>query len=81
VQDVTEIKRTEEKLKATSDIAAALFLPGFNRPERRRVRIAREIHDEWGEPNELALGIGGHQKNGSAELQADLRENWRPCLT
>jgi PAS domain S-box-containing protein len=48
VQDVTEIKRTEEKLKATSEQLRALSARLQSAREEEGIRIAREIHDELG---------------------------------
>ncbi|MEA2417057.1 MAG: hypothetical protein QOI58_3714 [Thermoanaerobaculia bacterium] len=48
VQDVTEIKRAEEKLKATSEQLRALSARLQSAREEEGVRIAREIHDELG---------------------------------
>jgi PAS domain S-box-containing protein len=48
VQDVTEIKRTEERLKATSEQLRALSARLQSAREEERIRIAREIHDEVG---------------------------------
>jgi PAS domain S-box-containing protein len=48
VQDVTEIKRTEEILKATSEQLRALSARLQSTREEEGIRIAREIHDELG---------------------------------
>jgi PAS domain S-box-containing protein len=48
VQDVTEIKRAEEKLKATSEQLRAFSARLQSAREEERVRIAREIHDGLG---------------------------------
>jgi PAS domain S-box-containing protein len=48
VQDVTEIKRTEEILKATSEQLRALSARLQSAREEEGIRIAREIHDELG---------------------------------
>jgi PAS domain S-box-containing protein len=48
VQDVTELKRTEEKLKATSEQLRALSARVQFAREEEGIRIAREIHDELG---------------------------------
>jgi PAS domain S-box-containing protein len=48
VQDVTEIKRAEEKLKATSEQLRALSARLQSAREEEGARIAREIHDELG---------------------------------
>jgi PAS domain S-box-containing protein len=48
VQDVTEIKRTEERLKATSAQLRALSARLQSAREEEGSRIAREIHDELG---------------------------------
>lgn len=50
VQDVTEIKRTEEILKATSEQLRALSARLQSAREEEGIRIAREIHDELGAP-------------------------------
>ncbi len=47
-QDVTELKRAEEKLKATSEQLRALSARLHSAREEERIRIAREIHDELG---------------------------------
>jgi PAS domain S-box-containing protein len=49
VQDVTELKRAEEKLKATSDQLRALSARLQSAREEEAARIAREIHDELGQ--------------------------------
>jgi PAS domain S-box-containing protein len=48
VQDVTEVKRAEEKLKATSEHLRALSARLHSAREEEGIRIAREIHDELG---------------------------------
>jgi len=48
VQDVTENKRAEEKLKATSEQLRAFSARLQSAREEEGVRIAREIHDELG---------------------------------
>ncbi len=48
VQDVTEIKRTEEILKATSEQLRAFSARLQSAREEEGTRIAREIHDELG---------------------------------
>jgi PAS domain S-box-containing protein len=48
VQDVTELKRAEEKLKATSKQLRALSARLQSAREEEGTRIAREIHDELG---------------------------------
>ena len=48
VQDVTELKRAEEKLKATSEQLRALSARVQFAREEEGIRIAREIHDELG---------------------------------
>ncbi len=48
VQDVTELKRAEEKLKATSEQLRALSARLQSAREEEGIRIAREIHDELG---------------------------------
>jgi PAS domain S-box-containing protein len=47
-QDVTELKRAEEKLKATSAQLRALSQSVQSAREEEATRIAREIHDELG---------------------------------
>jgi signal transduction histidine kinase len=47
-QDMTELKRAEEKLKATSEQLRALSASLQSAREEERIRIAREIHDELG---------------------------------
>ena len=47
-QDVTELKRAEEKLKATSEPLRALSARVQAAREEEGARIAREIHDELG---------------------------------
>lgn len=47
-QDVTDLKRAEEKLKATSDQLRALSARMESAREEEGIRIAREIHDELG---------------------------------
>src|SRR6266404_5268825 len=47
-QDVTELKRAEEKLKATSEQLRALSARLQSAREEEGTRIAREIHDEIG---------------------------------
>ncbi len=47
-QDVTELKRAEEKLKATSEQLRALSARLQAAREEEGTRIAREIHDEMG---------------------------------
>jgi signal transduction histidine kinase len=47
-QDVTELKRAEEKLKATSEQLRALSARLQSAREEEGTRIAREIHDELG---------------------------------
>lgn len=47
-QDVTELKRAEEKLKATSEQLRALSARLQLAREEEGIRIAREIHDELG---------------------------------
>jgi signal transduction histidine kinase len=47
-QDVTELKRGEEKLKATSQQLRALSARLQSAREEEGIRIAREIHDELG---------------------------------
>ncbi|HEY2973459.1 MAG TPA: PAS domain-containing protein [Pyrinomonadaceae bacterium] len=47
-QDVTELKRAEEKLKATSEQLRALSARLQSAREEEGNRIAREIHDELG---------------------------------
>src|SRR6266850_1035797 len=47
-QDVTELKRAEEKLKATSEQMRALSARVQATREEEGARIAREIHDELG---------------------------------
>ena len=48
-QDVTELKRAEEKLKATSEQLRALSASVQSTSEEAATRIAREIHDELGD--------------------------------
>ena len=48
VQDVTELKRAEEKLKATSEQLRALSARLQSAREEEGARIARELHDELG---------------------------------
>ncbi|HEV7427613.1 MAG TPA: PAS domain-containing protein [Thermoanaerobaculia bacterium] len=50
VQDVTEIKLAEERLKATSEQLRALSARLQSAREEEGMRIAREIHDELGAP-------------------------------
>src|SRR5258706_1354513 len=47
-QDVTEFKRAEEKLKATSEQLRALSASVQSAREAEAARISREIHDELG---------------------------------
>ena len=47
-QDVTELKRAEEKLKASSEQLRALSVRLQSVREEEATRIAREIHDELG---------------------------------
>jgi PAS domain S-box-containing protein len=47
-QDVTELRRAEEKLKATSEQLRALSARLQSAKEEEGARIAREIHDELG---------------------------------
>jgi PAS domain S-box-containing protein len=47
-QDVTEIKRAEEKLKTTTEQLRALSARVQSAREEEGIRIAREIHDELG---------------------------------
>lgn len=47
-QDVTELKRAEDKLKATSEQLRALSARLQSAREEEGIRIAREIHDELG---------------------------------
>lgn len=47
-QDVTELRRAEEKLKATSEQLRALSARVQSAREEEGIRIAREIHDELG---------------------------------
>jgi signal transduction histidine kinase len=47
-QDVTELKRAEEKLKATSEQLRALSASLQSAREEEGARIARELHDELG---------------------------------
>jgi PAS domain S-box-containing protein len=47
-QDVTELKRAEEKLKATTEQLRALSVSVQAAREEEGTRIAREIHDELG---------------------------------
>ncbi len=47
-QDVTELKRAEENLKATSEQLRALSASLQSAREQESTRIAREIHDELG---------------------------------
>jgi PAS domain S-box-containing protein len=47
-QDVTELKRSEEKLKATSEQLRALSASLQSAREEEGARIARELHDELG---------------------------------
>jgi PAS domain S-box-containing protein len=47
-QDVTELKRAEENLKATSERLRALSASLQSAREQESTRIAREIHDELG---------------------------------
>jgi len=47
-QDMTELKRAEEKLKATSEQLRALSASLQSAREEEGIRIAREIHDELG---------------------------------
>src|SRR6202023_1052385 len=49
VQDVTELKRTQETLKASSEQLRALAARLQNVREEGRTRVAREIHDELGQ--------------------------------
>jgi signal transduction histidine kinase len=49
VQDVTELKRAEETLKATSEQLRALSARLQSAREEEATRIAREIHDELGQ--------------------------------
>jgi PAS domain S-box-containing protein len=48
VQDVTQLKRAEEKLKATTEQLRALSARLQSAREEESIRIAREIHDELG---------------------------------
>jgi len=48
VQDVTELRRTEERLKETSEQLRALTARLQSVREEEGIRIAREIHDELG---------------------------------
>jgi len=48
-QDVTELKRAEEKLKATSEQLRSLSASVQATNEEAATRIAREIHDELGD--------------------------------
>ena len=47
-EDMTELKRAEEKLKATSEQLRALSASLQSAREEEGIRIAREIHDELG---------------------------------
>jgi PAS domain S-box-containing protein len=49
VQDVTELKRAEETLKATSEQLRALSARLQSVREEEATRIAREVHDELGQ--------------------------------
>ncbi|MCU1267854.1 MAG: domain S-box-containing protein [Acidobacteria bacterium] len=48
LQDVTEIKRAEEKLKATTEQLRSLSASLQSAREEEGIRIARELHDELG---------------------------------
>lgn len=78
VQDVTEIKRAEEKLKATSEQLRALSARVQLAREEEGIRIAREIHDELGAPLtslrwELE-GIKALSERGEVLRAADLKQ-------
>jgi PAS domain S-box-containing protein len=65
-QDVTELKRTEEKLKATSEQLRALSERLRKAKEEEGIRIARELHDELGSTlTSLKWGLLGIDKTKS----------------
>jgi signal transduction histidine kinase len=71
-QDVTELKRTEEKLKATSEQLRALSERLRKAKEEEGLRIARELHDELGSAlTGLKWGLLGIDKVKSKTSKAD----------
>jgi PAS domain S-box-containing protein len=80
VQDVTDIKRAEEKLKATSEQLRALSARLHSAREEEGTRIAREIHDEVGAAlTSLRWELEGMKKTLSEPemtVPADLNAKW-----
>jgi signal transduction histidine kinase len=76
-QDVTELKRTEEKLKATSEQLRALSERLRKAKEEEGLRIARELHDELGSAlTSLKWGLLGidKAKSQSGKAASNARE-------
>jgi signal transduction histidine kinase len=48
-QDITELKKTEEALRASEERLHALSFQLLSAQERERSRISRELHDELGQ--------------------------------
>jgi PAS domain S-box-containing protein len=73
-QDVTEFKRAEEKLKATTEQLRALSASVQSAREAEAARISREIHDELGSAlTSLKLDLELIRRKGfSATNDADL---------
>jgi PAS domain S-box-containing protein len=80
VQDVTDIKRAEEKLKATSEQLRALSARLHSAREEEGSRIAREIHDEVGATlTSLRWELEGMKKTLSEPemiVPAELNAKW-----
>jgi PAS domain S-box-containing protein len=71
-QDVTELKRAEEKLKTTSEQLRALSASLSRAKEEEGLRIARELHDELGSVlTSLKWGLLGIDKVKSKTGKAD----------
>ncbi|HXA17438.1 MAG TPA: PAS domain-containing protein [Thermoanaerobaculia bacterium] len=82
VQDVTEIKRTEEMLKATSEQLRALSARIQSAREEEGIRIAREIHDELGATlTSLRWELEGIKKSLSEPERVLPRANLQQKLT
>jgi PAS domain S-box-containing protein len=85
-QDVTELKRADDKLKATSEQLRALSARLHLAREEEGIRIAREIHDELGATlTSLRWELEGIKKTlvepGKALAAAELKDKLAAMLS
>jgi PAS domain S-box-containing protein len=78
IQDITERKEAEERLKSTSEELRALMTSLRSAREEEGIRIAREIHDELG--SKLTSLRWGLEEMDRAVTQVESDPTLRPAL-